>query len=136
MKPDEATRKKRGFSLSFLSVQAFPLMRFFFWTDSPRLPLIPPSIPSTHPPLDKSGLDGMDGVRVGAGAGGDSGAVGRCGSVRRRWGRCGAVWRGAGGRFELGEREAVGLPSLEANNAELSTLPRWGGINLKGECYE
>ncbi len=29
-----------------------------------------------------------------------------------------------------------GLPSLEAMNAELSSLPRRGGIKMKGECYE
>jgi hypothetical protein len=140
MKPDEARRKKRGFSLSFLSVRASPPMRFFFWTDSRPLTLSPPSIPSTHTRLVECGLDTRRGGRGGAGVWGDPGAVrdrvrvsrGRsgCGAVRRDpVTACGWVWRSRSG-------SRWGLPSLEAMNAEPSTLPRRGGINLKGECYE
>jgi hypothetical protein len=140
MKPDEATRKKRGFSLSFLSVRASPPMRFFFWTDSRPLTLSPPSIPSTHTRLVECGLDASRGGRGGAGVWGDPGAG--CDRVRvlRRGSGCGAARGHAGAAWGRAWRSRSGsrwgLPSLEVKNAEPSTLPRRGGINLKGECYE
>lgn len=75
MKPDGPTRKKRAFSLSSLSIRAFPPVQFFFWTDSRPLTLMPPSFPSTQSRLVECGLDARTAERGGAGVRCDPGAV-------------------------------------------------------------